>query len=33
MGTVNDRNGMDLIKAEDIQKRWQEYRRMIQKRS
>ena len=24
MGTVNDRNGMDLIEAEDI-KRWQEY--------
>ena len=25
MGTINDRNGMDLTKAEDIKKRWQEY--------
>ena len=25
MGTVNDRNGMDLPEAEDIKKRWQEY--------
>ena len=25
MGTVKDRNGMDLIEAEDIKKRWQEY--------
>ena len=25
MGTINDRNGMDLIEAEDIKKRWQEY--------
>ena len=25
MGTIKDRNGMDLIEAEDIQKRWQEY--------
>ena len=24
MGTIKDRNGMDLIKAEDIEKRWQE---------
>ena len=24
MGTINDRNGMDLIEAEDIKKRWQE---------
>ena len=24
MGTIKDRNGMDLTKAEDI-KRWQEY--------
>ena len=23
MGTINDRNGMDLIEAEDIEKRWQ----------
>ena len=25
MGTIKDRNGMDLIEAEDILKRWQEY--------
>ena len=25
MGSINDRNGMDLRKAEDIKKRWQEY--------
>ena len=25
MGTIKDRNGMDLSKAEDIKKRWQEY--------
>ena len=25
MGTIKDRNGMDLIGAEDIKKRWQEY--------
>ena len=24
MGTIKDRNGMDLIEAEDIKKRWQE---------
>ena len=24
MGTIKDRNGMDLTKAEDIKKRWQE---------
>ena len=24
MGTINDRNGMDLTEAEDIKKRWQE---------
>ena len=23
MGTINDRNGMDLTEAEDIKKRWQ----------
>ena len=33
MGTIKDRNGMDLTEAEDIKKRWQEYRRTIQKRS
>ena len=25
MGTLKDRNGMDLPEAEDIKKRWQEY--------
>ena len=25
MGTIKDRNGMDLTKAEDTKKRWQEY--------
>ena len=25
MGSIKDRNGRDLIKAEDIKKRWQEY--------
>ena len=25
MGSINDRNGMDLTEAEDIKKRWQEY--------
>ena len=25
MGTLKDRNGMDLKEAEDIKKRWQEY--------
>ena len=25
MGTIKDRNGMDLTKAEDSKKRWQEY--------
>ena len=25
MGTIKDRNSMDLTKAEDIKKRWQKY--------
>ena len=25
MGTIKDRNGMDLIEEEDIKKRWQEH--------
>ena len=33
MGTIKDRNGMDLTETEDIKKRWQEYRRTIQERS
>ena len=33
MGTVKDRNVIDLTEAEDIKKRWQEHRRNIPKRS
>ena len=33
MGSIKDRNGMDLTKAEDIKKRWQEYTRTIQKKT
>ena len=33
MGTVKDRNGMELTEAEDIKERWQEHRRIVQKRS
>ena len=33
MGSINDRNGTDLIEAEDIKKRWQEYTEKLQKRS
>ena len=34
MGSIKDRNGMDLTEAEDIKKRWQEYnRKTVQKRS
>ena len=33
MGSIKDRNGMDVTKAEDIKKRWQEHRRTIQKRA
>ena len=33
MGSIKDRNSMDLTEAEDIKKRWQEYRRTIQKRA
>ena len=25
MGTIKDRNGMDLIEAQDMRKRWQKY--------
>ena len=33
MGSIKDRNGMDLTEAEDIKKRWQEYYwRTVQKR-
>ena len=34
MGSIKDRNGMDLAEAEDIKKRWQKiHRRTVQKRS
>ena len=33
MGTIKDRNGKDLIEAEEIKKRWQEYRELYKKRS
>ena len=32
MGTIKDRNGMNLTKAEDIKKRWQEYTEELYKR-
>ena len=32
MGTVKDRNGTDLTKAEDIKKRWQEYTEVVFKK-
>ena len=31
MGTIKDRNGMDLIEAEDLRKRWQEYKNYTKK--
>ena len=31
MGTIKDRNGMDLTEAEDIKKRWQEYTELCKK--
>ena len=31
MGTIKDRNGMDLKEAEDIEKRWQEYTELYKK--
>ena len=33
MGTIKDRNGMDLKEAEDIKKRWQEYREELYKKN
>ena len=32
MGTIKDRNGMDLTEAEDIKKRWQEYTEELYKK-
>ena len=32
MGTIKDRNGMDLTEAEDIKKRWKQYTGELYKR-
>ena len=32
MGTIKDRNGMELTEAEDIKKRWQEYTEELYKK-
>ena len=32
MGSIKDRNGMELTKAEDIKKRWQEYTEELYKK-
>ena len=32
MGSIKDRNGMDLTEAEDIKKRWQEYTKELYKK-
>ena len=32
MGSIKERNGMDLIEAGDIKKRWQEYREELYKK-
>ena len=32
MGTLKNRNGMDLTEAEDIKKRWQEYTEELYKK-
>ena len=32
MGTIKDRNSMDLIEVEDIKKRWQEYTEEVYKK-
>ena len=32
MGSIKDRNGMDLTEAEDIKKRWQEYTEKLYKK-
>ena len=32
MGTIKDRNGMDLTEAEDIKKRWQQYTEELYKK-
>ena len=32
MGSIKDRNGMDLTEADDIKKRWQEYTEELYKK-
>ena len=32
MGTIKDRNGMDLTEAEDIKKQWQKYTEQLYKK-
>ena len=32
MGSIKDRNGMELTEAEDIKKRWQEYTEELYKK-
>ena len=32
MGTIKERNGMDLIEAEGIKKRWREYTEVLCKK-
>ena len=32
MGTIKDRNRMDLTEAEDVKKRWQEYTEELYKK-
>ena len=32
MGTIKDKNGVDLTEAEDIKKRWQEYTEELHKK-
>ena len=33
MGTIKDRNGMDLKETKDIKKGWQQYKELYKKRS
>ena len=33
MGSIKDRNGVDLTEAEDIKKRWQEYTEELNKKN
>ena len=33
MGSIKDRNGMDLTEEEEIKKRWQEYTELYKKKS